>query len=162
MNYKMGRHSYIDGSLNHKDWGGEPTLEIGAFCSIANNVTILTDGGHRYDTISTYPFKEKAEWGIGNPNRTYKGNIKIGNDVWIGTGAIIMEGVTIGDGAVIGAYAVIAKDVPPYAIMIGNPCRILKYRFSEKKIKELLEIKWWNWSDEKIREEIAWIQSTEV
>jgi virginiamycin A acetyltransferase len=69
-----------------------------------------------------------------------------------------MEGVTIGDGAVIGAYAVIAKDVPPYAVMIGNPCRILKYRFSPEKIKELLEIKWWNLKDDIIREIVPQLQ----
>lgn len=77
--------------------------------------------------------------------------IHIGNDVWIGQGAILLDGVTIGDGAIIGAYTVIASDIPPYAVMIGNPAQVLRYRFDDRQIQELLKIKWWDWDDETIK-----------
>lgn len=153
-NVKMGRHSYVVGYLNLSSNGWEK-IEIGAFCSIAHNVTMNTDNGHAYDKVSTFPFKEIL--GIGTSTCIHKGGIKIGNDVWIGTGAIIMPGVTIGDGAVIGAFCVVAKDIPPYAVVVGNPCQIKKYRFSEEKIKELLELKWWEKSDEWIKENIDFL-----
>jgi len=155
-NIKIGRHSYIVGELNLSSSGWE-NIEIGSFCSIAHNVTINTDVGHDYNHTSTFPFKELM--GIGNANTTHKGGVKIGNDVWIGTGAIIMPGVTIEDGAVIGAFAVIAKNIPAYAIVVGNPARINKYRFDEQRIKELLEMKWWDRPDEWIRENIEWLTS---
>lgn len=151
---EIGRHSYIVGELNHRD-GDNITLKIGNFCSIAHNVTINTDCGHCYSSISTFPFKELM--GIGNANQTHKGIVTIENDVWVGTGAIIMPGVTIGNGAVVGAYSVVAKDVPPYAIVVGNPAVIKKYRFSEEKIKELLLLEWWNWDDEEIKRRAEWL-----
>jgi virginiamycin A acetyltransferase len=151
---KIGRHSYIVGELG-LGYRGWENIEIGSFCSIAHNVTINTDCGHDYNKISTYPFKEKL--GIGNSGCTHKGGGKIGNDVWIGTGAVILPGITIEDGAVIGAFAVVAKNVPPYVIVVGNPARIIKYRFDESKIKELLELKWWNNSDQWINENIEWL-----
>lgn len=151
---KMGKHSYVDGYINLSSYGWEK-IEIGSYCSIAHHVTINTDVGHDYTKISTFPFKELM--GIGDSNTIHKGNVKIGNDVWIGTGAIIMPGVTIGDGAVIGAFAVVAKDIPPYAIVVGNPAQIKKYRFSEEKIKELLDLQWWNKDDQWIRDNANWL-----
>jgi len=155
---KIGRHSYIVGNLNLSSSGSEK-IEIGSFCSIAHNVTINTDCGHDYSKISTFPFLQLM--GIGNNGQTNRGGVKIGNDVWIGTGAVLMPGIEIGDGVVIGAYCVVAKDIPPYAVVVGNPCQIKKYRFSEEKIKELLEIKWWDKDDEWIKENIDWLTSEE-
>ena len=86
---------------------------------------------------------------LGHP--TCKGDINIRNDVWIGANATVMSGVTINSGAVIAAGAVVAKDIPPYAVVVGNPGRIIKYRFSEEQIKDLLEMEWWDWGDDKIR-----------
>jgi acetyltransferase-like isoleucine patch superfamily enzyme len=83
-----------------------------------------------------------------------KGIIEIGNDVWIGTSAIILSGVKIGHGAVVAAGSIVTKSVPPYAIVGGNPAKIIKYRLSEEKIEELLEMKWWDWSEEKIKKNI--------
>lgn len=88
--------------------------------------------------------------------------MNIGNDVWIGEGALILSGVTIGDGAVIGARSVVSKDIPPYAIAAGNPCRILKYRFPEEKISELLKIKWWNWETDKITSNANYLMNTDI
>ncbi|MCE9620637.1 MAG: CatB-related O-acetyltransferase [Planctomycetes bacterium] len=137
---------------------GEPTvqfhnaanLRIGSFCSIADNVNIFLGGNHRIDWITAYPFnvfRASARHIKGQPQT--KGDVTIGNDVWIGDGVTILSGVTIGNGAAIGAKAVIAKDVPPYALVAGNPARILRYRFPEHQIAELQRIAWWNWSDAK-------------
>lgn len=153
---KIGRHSYIVGHLNLSSSGSEK-IEIGNFCSIAHNVTINTDCGHDYSKISTFPFYQLMNCGANG--QTHRGGVKIGNDVWIGTGVVLMPGIEIGDGAVIGAYSVVAKDIPPYAIVVGNPCQIKKYRFSEEKIKELLEMKWWDKDDEWIKENVDWLTS---
>ena len=91
------------------------------------------------------------------PSGEVKGNIIVGNDVWIGYGATLMEGVTVGDGAIIGAMAVVASDVPPYAIVIGNPAKILRYRFPPDRINEMLKLKWWDWQPEKIKENMGWL-----
>jgi len=147
--YQIGRGTY--GNPKVHIWEGGAALEIGAFCSIASGVQIFLGGEHRTDWVTTYPFSKlwKAGQQIkGHP--TTKGNVIIGNDVWIGTEAVIMSGVHIGDGAVIGARSVVTKDVPPYSIAAGNPTRIVKKRFDNVVISRLLELKWWNWDDVKI------------
>jgi len=162
--YNIGEYTY--GQPNVLDWGEGTTLIIGKFCSIAKDVNIFLGGNHRVDWISTYPFKalsdtfSKAKNILGHP--TSRGDVKIGNDVWIGRGATIMSGIEIGDGAVIGAYAVVTKDVKPYEIVAGNPARFIKKRFDEKTIDQLLKIKWWNWDIEKINENIKLISSNRV
>lgn len=154
----VGKHTYgADKIYVMEDQEHSNNLNIGSFCSISDGVSVLLFAEHRIDTITTFPFAFLADWRIGTPGAFSKGDVNIGNDVWIGKGVTILSGVTIGDGVVIGAEAVVAKDVPPYAVVVGNPGRIVKYRFSKKKIKELLEIKWWLWSDEKIRDNIDWL-----
>lgn len=150
--HKIGRHSYHH-MLFIREWGaGDGTLTIGAFCSIADCVEIFLGGNHRYNCISTFPFFEK---GFGGKSNTYSnGDVTIGNDVWIGSGAKIMSGVTIHDGAIVAAGSVVTKDVPAYAIVGGNPAKIIKYRFSEEKIKTLLKMQWWNWPDDVIKKNI--------
>ena len=130
----------------------EDRVEIGSFCSIALNVTILAGGEHNVHWATTYPlriaFGHPRAGQDGQPKT--KGKITIGNDVWIGDGATILSGVTIGDGAVIGAGAVVVKDIAPYAIVAGNPARLIRFRFSAETIAKLLVIAWWNWPIEKI------------
>ena len=129
--------------------------KIGAFTSIGPGQTVVPND-HRLDWVSTSPILSLEEFGFSRTNRMNdycpenKREIVIGNDVWIGANCIIFEGVTIGDGAVIAAGSIIRKDVPPYAV-VGGVDRIIKYRFDELTIKKLLKIQWWNWSDEKIR-----------
>jgi acetyltransferase-like isoleucine patch superfamily enzyme len=147
----IGRYTYFTNGYSFD----ESRVDIGNFCSIAKDVTFNTEVNHNYKTVSTYPFYEK--WGIGKDNYYYKDKITIGNDVWIGMGATIMSGVKIGDGAVIAAHSVVTKDVEPYAIMGGNPAKIIKYRFDKKTINKLLKIKWWDFDDDKIKENIDWI-----
>ncbi len=136
-------------------WGEDAKLKIGRFCSISSGVVILLGGEHRIDWLTTYPFNanfKNAKAIQGHP-RT-KGNVIIGNDVWIGTQTLILSGVNIGDGAVIGARSVVTKDVSPYSIVVGNPAKHIRFRFDETMIKELQSIAWWNWPIEKIED--AW------
>lgn len=158
---KAGDFSYGIPRLMY--WDDKTSLTIGKFCSIAEGVTIMLGGEHRTDWITTYPFNalvnELSEI-KGHP--ATKGDIIIGNDVWIAGGAKIMSGVTIGDGAVIGANALVTKDIPPYAICGGVPAKVIRYRFDKRTIKKLLEIQWWNWPDEKIAAAAVYLQSSNV
>lgn len=140
-------------------------LIIGKFCSIACGAKFLfNSANHTLSSLSTYPFPLFfEEWQLNKNNVTdawdNKGDIIIGNDVWIGYEAIILAGVTIGDGAIIGARAVVTKDVAPYTIVGGIPAKMIKKRFDDKTIADLLNMKWWNWSTEKIAQNIEAIQS---
>ena len=138
-----GHHSYIsrDSEINNFE------TTVGNYCSIAVGVRIgLTQHHIKYFSTSPelYNFQNSEDENLDKP-------CKIGNDVWIGVNALIMEGLTIGDGAVIGAGAVVTKDVPPYAVVGGIPAKVIKYRFDEDVIKELLEIKWWDLPEDKIK-----------
>jgi hypothetical protein len=141
-------------------------LSIGKFCSIASGVKILLGGEHRIDWVTTYPFSAlTAAWPTGNQIfglPASKGDVVIGNDVWIGTDATIMSGVKIGNGAVIGAGAVVASDVPDYGIVLGNPARVTRKRFSDDVILRLLRLKWWDWPDRTIREAVPLLCSNNV
>lgn len=159
--FAIGEYSYGKPSVYFES--GEATLTVGKFCSIAENVTIMLGGNHRIDWVTTYPFPEKFAEFEGLPGHpATKGSVEIGNDVWIGKDVLILSGVAIGDGAVLAARSVITKDVPPYAIVGGNPARVIKYRFDEATIRKLLDIKWWNWPIDKIRSEVKNLCSTDV
>ncbi len=143
-------------------------LVIGKFCSIACGAKfIFTSANHTMKSLSTYPFPIFfEEWGLDVANVTEawdnKGDIIIGNDVWIGYEAVILSGVTVGDGAIIGARAVVTKDVPPYTIVGGVPARHIRRRFDEETVTRLMELKWWEWSDEKIKNNLPAIQSGRI
>ena len=143
----------------HNSNAGKYIESIGSFCSFAVNITIA-GGNHPLDYLSTHAFLYYKKFQFVKENRDINQDanckkINIGNDVWVGVNAIILPGVTIGDGAVIASGAVVNKDVPPYAIVGGVPAKVIKYRFSEEKIQELLELQWWDWSDEKIKANVA-------
>ena len=159
--YNIGEYTY--GKPRVLSWGEGASLTIGKYCSISTNVTIFLGSEHRTDWISTYPFPffwEDAKSITGHPST--KGDVVIGNDVWIGYDVTILSGVTVGDGAAIGACSVVTKDVPPYAIVAGNPAHILRYRFDEETIKKLLKIKWWDWPDRQVHEHIRYICSHSI
>jgi len=143
-------------------------LVIGKFCSIACGAKfIFTSANHTLKSLSTYPFPIFfEEWGMDSTNIAdawdNKGDIVIGNDVWIGYEAVILSGVTVGDGAIIGTRAVVTKDVPPYTIVGGVPARYIRRRFDEETVAKLMELKWWEWSDEKIKENLSAIQSGSI
>ena len=138
-------------------------LIIGKFCSIACGTKFLFNcANHTLKSLSTYTFPLfYEEWELEKSNITTawdnKGDIVIGNDVWIGYEAVIMAGVHIGDGAIIAARAVVTKDVPPYTIVGGTPAKEIRKRFDAEVIQQLLILKWWNWSTYKIRQCLPYI-----
>ena len=149
---KIGRHTYGVTEFTVFNATPENPVSIGNFCSIADGVQIHGETHHALDRASSYPFRkillDEEEPGKG------RGRVTIGNDVWIGARAIILSNLAIGDGAVIGAGSVVTKDVEPYAIVAGNPAKLLRYRFDAETIAALLQISWWDWSDEKILAEM--------
>jgi acetyltransferase-like isoleucine patch superfamily enzyme len=159
--YTIGDHTY--GTPRVMSWGEGTSLRIGKYCSIGTNVTIFLGSEHRTDWVSTYPFPFLWKEGSsisGHPST--RGDVVIGNDVWIGFGATILSGVTIGDGAAIGACSVVIRDVPPYAVAAGNPAQVIRHRFGEETIQKLLQIKWWDWPDEKVAENVYLICSDSI
>ena len=147
-----GRHTY--GRIQTHSWNEGAKLRVGNFSSIASNVHVYLGGNHRFDWVTTYPFGHTNKHifdkfdGKGHP--ATKGDVVIGNDVWLGENVTIMSGVHIGDGAVIANNSHVVKNVEPYSLVGGNPAKLIKYRFNPEQIKKLLEIKWWDWDDTKI------------
>jgi acetyltransferase-like isoleucine patch superfamily enzyme len=151
--FQVGDFSY--GVPVIRRWDNSTSLSIGKFCSFADGIEIFLGGNHRMDWVTTYPFPAIAQWPEaakipGHP--ATKGDVRIGNDVWIGAKATILSGVAVGDGAVIGARSVVARDVPPYGIVVGNPARFIRKRFTDDIIRQLLEIRWWDWDVARVRQ----------
>lgn len=146
---KVHSTSYGYNKNTFKLYRKNDSVTVGKYCSIADEVVIIASGEHNYRHVSTFPFYD-----LSNTNSQYfdtfsKGNVVIKNDVWIGFGSVILSGVTLGNGVVVAAGSVVVDDVPDYAIVAGVPAKVIKYRFDQKYIKKLLNIKWWNW-DEKL------------
>lgn len=139
--HNIGHGTYGDNSLCILRWNPHCSgkLTIGAYCSFASHVKIFLDGEHHPEWVSTYPFPP----GMDGRQPKSKGDVTIGNDVWVGYTAMILSGVTIGDGAVIGCGAVVTKDVPAYGIVAGNPARLIRYRFDAATIARLIATQWW-------------------
>ncbi|QHL90112.1 antibiotic acetyltransferase [Sphingomonas changnyeongensis] len=146
---QIGPFSY--GDLQLPAYPGDARLRMGAYCSVAAGVQVLLGGEHRPDWVTTYPFPAKDPRFAAIPGhpRT-KGDVVIGNDVWLGREAMILSGVTIGDGAVVGARALVTRDVPPYAIVAGNPGVVVRKRFDDATIARLLALRWWDWPAERV------------
>jgi len=147
---KIGKYTYIN-----KYCLIEKNTTIGRFCSVAYNVKIGL-GSHPVDWVSTHQFAYDPKYKFVNESRQFENKEStktvIGNDVWIGANAIILAGVNVGDGAIIGANSLVTEDVEPYAVVHGTPAKFSRYRFEKPTIEDLLNIKWWNWDDEKIKE----------
>jgi acetyltransferase-like isoleucine patch superfamily enzyme len=162
------KHSVGIGSYGYPkiyEWTeySDTKLFVGKYCSFAANISILLGGEHFTDWVTTYPFSTLSENIVDmHLDGRSKGNVIIGNDVWIGNNAIILSGVTIGNGAIIGAGSVITKDVPCYAIYAGNPAKFIRYRIDEAYIKAMNKIEWWNWSAQKIEENRHLILSNSI
>lgn len=148
----VGRHTYgVTRNIFVRATALAP-CSIGAFSAIGPDVLIYGQAEHPLNSPSSYPFRSQyfmADAPAAEP--LTRGPVRIGNDVWVGSRAIILSGVTIGDGAVIGAGAVVARDIPAYAIAVGNPARVVRQRFAPDVVARLLEIRWWDWPDGKIR-----------
>lgn len=147
--YEIGDWTY--GYPTVRSWGHDATLKIGKFCSIAQGVTVLLASDHRTDWVTTYPFPRIFSEAASIPGYPRsKGDVLIGNDVWIGYEALILSGVKIGNGAVIGARSVVTKDVAPYAIVAGNPAKQIRLRFDPPVIDRLQSLQWWHWPQEQL------------
>ena len=148
--WTVGDHTY---GLPQVYFNGPERLHIGRYCSIGETVTVVLTG-HRPELLTTYPFALYRNYWPGGPaglaDHAGRGDVVIGSDVWIGHGALIMPGTRIGDGAVIAGQAVVTKDVEPYAVVGGNPARVIRHRFDKKTIALLLELGWWDWPDERV------------
>lgn len=156
MPLNIGQHTYGNPILR----GNHNTVNIGKYCSIAANVVFDCGFDHNYRFVSTWPFA--VNWGLDLPiNKPITRDINVGNDVWIGEDSLITEGCTIGNGAVIGARSIITKDIEPYSIVVGHH-RVLKKRFSDEQIEQLLAIAWWNWSDDKVRQHAHLLQTEDI
>lgn len=168
--YYAGRDSEVRFETENVMFALSCKLTIGKFCQLAYGTKfILSDANHQMNGFSAFPFfifgkmgegcPEWAEYELGLPN---KGDTVIGNDVWFGHESVIMPAVKVGDGAIIGARAVVTKDVPPYAVVGGNPAKIIRKRFSDEVIDQLLKIRWWDWSYDKITRNIRSIVGADV
>ncbi|MBI1172751.1 antibiotic acetyltransferase [bacterium] len=159
----IGRFTYGHRKMVVREWGEGATLRIGQFCSIATQLTVLLGGNHRTDWATTFPFGRifKAQLGdqIMEGQPYSNGDVTVGNDVWFGRNVTVMSGVTIGDGAVIAANATVVGDIGPYEIWGGNPAKLLRKRFDDAIIAELLALKWWDAPVGKIREISAILSS---
>ena len=155
----IGRHSYGVSRKKVIGTSAHAPLTVGSFCSVSGNVCFLCSGGsHSPWAATTFPIYSRMMDAVDpGENGGKPGGVTIANDVWIGRSAMIMPGVHIADGAIIASSAVVTKDVPPYAIVGGNPARLIRYRFSEDVIAKMLAIRWWEWSDEKIKQEAAFL-----
>lgn len=153
--------------LYHFDFIGD-RLRIGRFCALATGARFIMNGAnHPMHGFSTYPFaifREgwEADFDMAELASAHRGDTLVGNDVWVGRDATILPGVTICDGAVIGAGSVVGSDVPPYAVVVGNPARVVRYRFDETTIDALLAIAWWNWPAERISRNLAAIRGADL
>lgn len=158
LGFEIGDYSY--GAPIIRSWGDGSRLIVGRYCSIAPDAEFILGGNHRLDLVTTYPmdnlFSARGERPLS------RGDIVIGSDVWIATGATIMSGVTIGDGAAIGAHAVVTHDVEPYAVVAGNPARLIRRRFSDDVVRRLLQLRWWELSVDQIRPLLPLLQSQHV
>lgn len=147
----VGEYTYFDVQITFGLWQPEDRVVIGRFCSLAKDITIFGGGEHITSRATAFPFvmmfAESPQRLVDGQN---KGTTVIGNDVWIGFSATIMSGVKIGNGAIIGAKAVVARDIPDYAVAVGNPARVIRYRFQPQTIERLTQLSWWNWKLSKI------------
>jgi len=162
------RGTYFDRNVNIISWSDQYQVRLGKYNSIGRDCNFFLHANHRPDWITT----SSQLWGpvnneianmhmnMGHPN--CKGDIIIQNDVWIGAKSTVMSGVKISNGAIVGACSVVTKDVPPFAIVAGNPAKVVKYIFSNEQIKKLLSIAWWNWDEQKIKDNAMTMWSNNI
>ena len=170
-NIIVGDFTYIADSefeshvTHHYEWNGDKLI-IGKFCQIAAGVEFIMNGAnHQMNAVSTFPFYTLEGWDMDPPavkDLPLRGDTVIGNDVWIGQNAVILPGVHIGDGAIIGANSVVGSDVEAYAIVIGNPARVLRKRFDDELTELLLSFRWWDKSIEEINDLIPILSSSDL
>jgi virginiamycin A acetyltransferase len=162
------RGTYFDRNVNIISWSDQYHIHLGKYNSIGRDCNFFLHANHRPDWITTTSqlwgpvTPEIAEMHMNMGHPSCKGDIIVENDVWIGAKSTIMSGVKIHNGAVIGATATVTKDVPPYAIVAGNPAKVVKFRFTPKQIDSLLKISWWNWTEDRIKTEAMLLWSDNI
>lgn len=163
---KNGADKFEEHVTHHYEFLGDKLI-IGKFCQIASGITIIMNGAnHRMNSVTTYPFNIMGNgWEKVTPSLDelpFKGDTVIGNDVWIGQNVTILPGVHIGDGAIIGANSIVTKDIPAYHIAGGNPSKIIRKRFDDELINYLEQIKWWDWEEKKIFDNLEILCSNDL
>jgi virginiamycin A acetyltransferase len=160
---QVGKWTYWNYESSFATFTPEDRIEIGAFCAFAAGTSVVAGGVHDTIALSGYPFGI-LDWKPGDPkpDNGSPGKVVIRNDVWVGTGALILDGVEIGDGAIIGAGAVVVHNVPPYSIVAGCPAKVVRQRFCDKEVELLSALAWWRWPDELIRQASEIIRSDSV
>lgn len=163
--YEIGRFSWGHLSVSSRTPGAH--LRVGQFCSFAYGCHVILGGEHRADFVSTYRFPAyppfKAEFShLAGDTATTKGDVTIGNDVWMGHQVLVLSGVELGDGVIVGAGSVVRSSAPPYAIVAGNPARVAGFRFPKDQIEALLRIRWWDWPVDRITEAMDLLMSEEI
>ena len=159
---EMGKHSYFSSEPNIQWADNGSKLIIGKFCSVAPGFTAYLGGNHYTNRISAYPFEHLLLHSSEGLTSESKGDIVIGNDVWIGDYVILMSGCSIGDGCFIGAHSVVRGNIPSYSVAYGNPCKVNHVRFSAEDLVLLKDMKWWNWEEALIREAYPFIVNKDV
>jgi acetyltransferase-like isoleucine patch superfamily enzyme len=159
----QGRHSYGHPKVRWFE-GDTAKVRIGNWCSLAGDIEIMPGGNHRVDTVTSYPIQRLFGLdGFEQAGQPWsKGDVEIGNDVWIGRGAKILGGLTVGDGAVIAAWSVVTHSVEPYTIVAGVPARPVRRRFPDHIVESLLRIRWWDWEDELVRARVKELAGTDL
>ena len=170
-NIKVGEYTYFDGQnfqkhvTHHYDFIGDKLI-IGKFCQIGSGVEFIMNGAnHQMDSVSTYPFYIFNGWKQDAPKKEdlpHKGDTVIGNDVWIGQNVTFLPGVHVGDGCIIGANSVVAKDILPYSVVVGNPARVVRRRFDDEMIGFLEKLEWWNKTTKQIQKIIPLLSSSDI
>lgn len=156
----VGEHTYYEGPITLGLWAAQDRIAIGRFCWIARDTLIFGGGNHASRTVSAFDFSKLfGPEGLVPDEHVASRPTVIGNDVWIGHGATILPGAQIGDGAMVGAKAVVAGTVAPYTIVAGNPARRIRQRFEDHTVQQLLGMRWWDWSLERIRRELPRLHS---
>lgn len=170
-NIKVGEYTYFDGQnfqrhvTHHYDFIGDKLI-IGKFCQIGRGVEFIMNGAnHPMDSASTYPFYIFDGWKQNSPSKEdlpYKGDTVVGNDVWIGQNVTFLPGVHVGDGCIVGANSVVAKDVPPYSVVVGNPAKVIRKRFDDEMIELLEKLEWWNKTPNQIQKWIPLLSNGDL
>ena len=170
-NIQVGEYTYYDGQnfasrvTHHYDFIGDKLI-IGKFCQIGRGVEFIMNGAnHQMNSVSSYPFYIFKGWEQDSPKKEdlpYKGDTVIGNDVWIGQNVTFLPGVHVGNGCIIGANSVVASDIPPYSVVVGNPARILRKRFDDEMIDLLEKLQWWNKSETQIQKLIPILSNSDI
>lgn len=163
--FDIGKYSWGHLTVANRQPGC--VLTVGRYCSFAFGVEVFLGGEHRTDFVTTYRFGKYPpfdQWYHAPQSQTAvaRGDVTIGNDVWIGRKAMILSGVTLGDGVIVGAGSVVRQSAPPYAIVVGNPARVAGFRFPPEQIEALLRIRWWDWSEQDVVRALDLMMSDDI